>query len=1314
MSETIHHNNNSSESLCTVIENIADNIRLKVPEFDVENECNLSATCSEDIESERNDKRLESSENDESSIISSNESPRNQSPQQETTITHIIDLNLHPPEAKPRTKIKKSVSFDTTDEKVLKFISGDPIVDQKNPFKQNFSNGSLPNKKKKTPPPVPTKRSTLSIRKTVTQQLREREREKEKERERLKNETNQRKSNGTLNSPDDFITTEEVLKQSKYVKTYIKNPDPYFVYDPTVLARIKFEELKEVADKKPPRKPKLNTRERLKDLKNKPHSNVSSSKLSFKKCSKPNYPELADIKVKTGTELNETFFSAAEVSKNAKKFDERVKKLHISSDDDLDEIEEPLTKSESSDEVTLTNSTEQTETEEPNKMNGYQQKNSQQDAAVGTFTNTIKSQEFQEYLQKKGLTLIPKKIPAGAQPLYNKDGAAKSSSPHISFRQPESVQISLDTVDGNTNKAADKKPSVFQRLLANSIFASRRKTMPKETVPTNRSLNGGLNLNCNGTAAPLKRVVLERQSFHGRPRANNNLLSASDAQNIKQQAERCRRSFASGDDLSISISSALTNAENEEEPIRKQQESNSNKPLSKPPRRTLSRDRLKQEITKTAEQPATFKRSSERQSLIPKRSSNSSTAEEKRQMFGRSASMDRNEILKRSALRGLQNKSLSANETLKHSKENLAEKPPIAKKPIMLTSTPVKQQPQQQQQPQTAFAQMHASQTYSPTANATTNSKPAQILVDAQEWERLRAIKERTDKELYYRVLQQQQQHNLQQQQQQQKAVAENIYEHLPQNGQVFVHQPTIHATLNRQPLQSQQQPQMFVRGSPQRNTFGGVIRNRQTSIVDGKPIGEVGNGKESAAPARSQSVLDDIIQTQNSIRRGYESETETPVVMRRKQQLSDSGVSTQSQPTRRIGGLLTREEILAKVKEFCRKSLNKTPTMMNAQQSHAPTMQAIYEQKDISPVSYISVENHNPANNHRMYATPQVPQRLQSLPAHSPQQKFVPIINAESAAAAAASPIYAHVVKRGSVQSAQSELYDTPQRPVLVRREAELMQNIYGTRKAGTLQRLPQDTYAATQYVLLENGKLSPVQLVNGYQNELYAHAQYVHPRQLQQMQPAYGYISAKEAQLQQQQQKQQQQPIIISRPSPRLLDGRSTPLILDRSSQQASQIYWTPQHLQQQRLLQQQQQTQQHNGLIPVQISPRYVLKQQPQQPVYVATSQPKLEVVGNRINLQYSPIIRSNTPIQRAQQQQQQQLQQKMQQQQQLRNMQENHNGNSEWESGSEAGEVQRIMEQQNQISKREQQQSRQSGKLKNNKLQNFKIKLARLFG
>ncbi|XP_059222802.1 formin-J [Stomoxys calcitrans] len=1256
-------------------------------------------------------------------------------------------------EKKPKSKLKKSVSFDPNDEKIRKFITGEPIVDQQNPFKSNgyLANGTIAGagsakrKDKKTPPPVPAKRSTLSVRKTVTQQLREREREKEKERERLKNEANNRKSNGSIiKSPsDEFVSTEDVLKQSKYVKTYIKNPDPYFVYDPTVLARLKFEELRELALKKPPKRivpqqqqpPQPQPRERLKDLKNRQNENkpTKPSTLTFKKCSKPNYPELSDLKIKTGTDLEDSLYNPLEVTKNAKKFDERVKKLHISSDDDLDEIEEPLTKSESSDDNNMNAGNRQSDDKmPPNEENGSVSREPSP-PPPGTFTNTIKSKEFQEYLEKKGLTLIPKKIPNGAQPLYGNKPQQSTPLKQISFKaEPERIQFSSNGTDSVDTGGNNRKPSVFQRLLANSIFASRRKTTPKEPVPIIKPLYEASNE--NGSLKPIKRVVLERQSFHGRPKAGN-LLSPAEALELKQQLERSRKSYASGDDVPLSISSSLTNAENPDlndsqnfanikpagTPGLRRKELQA-KTIAKPPRRTLSRDRItKYEppkmvlserptnvnnnlYTLAREQPAkndaNFRRTLDRQSMIPKRTTQQA---DKQQVFGRSSSMDRNEILKRNINRNQQQRSnsvtgeaLLAPITTK-SRENVQETTfPVNDGPP-ITSTPIRQ---------SHTVNGLSTKTISPISSIPKKASQLGVYVDQQEWEKLRAIKEQTDKELYHRVMQQQQklQQQQQQQQQQQKSQQEeqktptspphasqqqqqssnseqkleNIYEHLPGGSQVRL---------------APGESSTFTRGSPQRNTFSGIIRsnNRQVKIIDGKPVVAPETMQSSSklinGPVpRSQSVLDNVTR-----RGGYESETpETPVVLRRKAE-GDNSQQQQQQPTRRIGGLLTREEILQKIKEFCRKSINKTPT------NQAPVpLQAIYEKQptgtDLSPVSYVSVETHQrPAS--RMYAAPQVPQRMHSLPAAATATgHFVPIAQEIVTDPNTNSPIYAHVVKRGSLQSNQSELYEIPQRTLVaappptqyfIRREAAPTELKPVYIRQGTLQR-PESAFspAPTQYILVDGEKLQPAQLIAAYpQTELYAQPQYIRPHQLQSMPGAsYGYITVREPLIHQ---GQPQHPQMIR---PRLHDGRSTPLILDRSSQQVSQIYWTPQH----------QRLQQQAGLLTDQISPRYALKQSyvmpgPQQqqllqnratPLILQHPQlsPHIQNIPAQRQYSPSPLIREPTPTQTMHQIQQTKPQQPQIQELTLANARQS--PAFDWESGSEAGEVQRIMEKQQQ--------------------------------
>ncbi|XP_017118519.1 uncharacterized protein LOC108140340 isoform X1 [Drosophila elegans] len=408
-------------------------------------------------------------------------------------------------------KAKKSVSFNPNDEEIRKFTTGEPIVDQINPFR----NGSVATgHNKKTPPPVPTKRSTLSVRKTVTQQMREREREKEKEkqkekeREQQKNDSNNRRNRAfQSHQADDYVTTEEVLKQSKYVKTYIKNPDAVFVYDPTVLARLKFEELQELTGKLPKRKqpPKEPRNQGNKQPRHQPQKHLEQP--TFKKCSKPNYPELANLKIRTGThsdpEISSALLNPAEVTKNARKFDERVKKLQITSDDDLDEIDGPLTKSESSDDLVTSSSVP------PSPLKPAMSGNAVE-PSLGTFTNTVSSEEFQAYLDRKGLALMPRREMASP--------STARSSPQVRFGSATAEERRQQVAESLAalRKSNTKKLSVLQRL-SNSLFPARRKTTPKLEGPLPRRLfheneEKKEELHRKDEPPEIRRILLERQN----------------------------------------------------------------------------------------------------------------------------------------------------------------------------------------------------------------------------------------------------------------------------------------------------------------------------------------------------------------------------------------------------------------------------------------------------------------------------------------------------------------------------------------------------------------------------------------------------------------------------------------------------------------------------------------------------------------------------------------------------------------------------------------------------------------------------------
>ncbi|XP_037915678.1 uncharacterized protein LOC119654382 isoform X3 [Hermetia illucens] len=861
----------------------------------------------------------------------------------------------------PRKTVKKSVSFDPGDEKLVKkFIEGEVIVDKQNPFK----NGGLVD--------------VRSVDKVLVAKPR-------------------RESKPKVANESDFVTTEDVLRESKYVTTYIKNPDKVFKYDPAVIARIKLEELREIQAKKPMRKKVLTkqTQDRLKEIKNKynnlpPNLQAKPVKGSsrdptlpetkipkYKKVSKSNYPDLSQIKVKTGTDLDETFqLNPEEVVFNAKRFDDRIKTLKISSEDELDDIEEPLTSIEDTyDEVRELDSNQKPEEHK------------------GTFTNTVNSTEFKEFLNKKGLVLTPR------EKLSN--GNAKTI--HEEVDEVDAIQeVSSTKSLSNMESKKEKKPSVLHRLFRPSIFSSKRKTNPKEPVPTPQNLYSNTTVDSGKpTANNIKRVVLERQSFHGSPTDNN-----KDCSDLRKQIEQSRKSYG-GDDRSSSISSALTNAEDypddhsvdsirqsepaqpqvqrvaDRQPIRVRQQKlreslSSSKPLV-PSRIAENGDEESIKAEQVGQKPVpAIRRTIERQSLIERKPLFSPSDENRN--FRRSVSMDRQEINRRtqipvkstpSSSRLLKSdstpgKSLSIPRS---SKENQGPR---------MTSTPLQNN-------------AVARQNITPVVPVPIKPAPlstSSLNVSTTEWNKLRELQERTDMELYMRSQQ------VPQPQTQTVKKQESIYETVP-NGRA---QAKLLASKGLEKLYAANTAlnPNFVRGSTQRNTYNGggyesqnfkvpaenVIRARAPQRLPPEAVVQM-------SPYRSQSVLDEMIVPRQQV---YGSIGNTPVVMRKK-----SG-----------GGPLTKEEIMSRVREFCRRSMNRTPTKLDEADGKTKA--------DVSPVSYASV-GYQGGNTPQILA-PQVPQRVHSLARQPVLQQ-----------AASSSPIYAHVIKRGSLQSNSSDVYYSPTR---------------------------------------------------------------------------------------------------------------------------------------------------------------------------------------------------------------------------------------------------------------------------------------------
>lgn len=205
-------------------------------------------------------------------------------------------------EKKPR---KKSVKFES-DENIKKFIVGEEIVDQQNPFKDDEVDTKrfIIKKKSKSSPSTDGSNKSSKV-KTIT--------------------VTSTNSNGSAikhaanpanrEESSDFVTKEEVLRQSKYVPVYIKNPDSILTYDRSVLEEIaKRDKIKQVKSKQlqlqqnrgpipMPRKSLMGNGKKAdekkktsttNDKKSSTMTTTTNSRISRKLS---NYPDLADLKV---------------------------------------------------------------------------------------------------------------------------------------------------------------------------------------------------------------------------------------------------------------------------------------------------------------------------------------------------------------------------------------------------------------------------------------------------------------------------------------------------------------------------------------------------------------------------------------------------------------------------------------------------------------------------------------------------------------------------------------------------------------------------------------------------------------------------------------------------------------------------------------------------------------------------------------------------------------------------------------------------------------------------------------------------------
>ena len=324
----------------------------------------------------------------------------------------------------------------------------------------------------------------------------------------------------------DFITKEEVLKQSKYVPVYIKNPDKVLTYPKPVLERIK-------SSDKPASNGTVNNKKIPIPLPRKSSQTKSDKKEKKRgRVRNPKYPDLSDIRVKTGTDIDESLYDPNEVVLNAKKFDSRFKALQFGSTDDLDEIV-------AREETSITD--EQQPVNEDETIKADEKK---------SYTNTVNSEEFRQYLKKKGLLLFPIKA-NGVESTPN--GSAKNN---ILREIDETDTVDMDERNG-------RKKSVFSRL--SSIFtSSKSKTTPKTNEPLSRLSYANKSDN-NNLGSNIKRVILERNNSDNRSVSANSefMQHFSLLDSKKHRNSNDDRS----DDNKSSISSVLTAAGNDDDEI---------------------------------------------------------------------------------------------------------------------------------------------------------------------------------------------------------------------------------------------------------------------------------------------------------------------------------------------------------------------------------------------------------------------------------------------------------------------------------------------------------------------------------------------------------------------------------------------------------------------------------------------------------------------------------------------------------------------------------------------------------------------------
>ncbi|KFB50884.1 AGAP005039-PA-like protein [Anopheles sinensis] len=430
---------------------------------------------------------------------------------------------------------RKCVQFSTTlhgeaeDMTLRKFIEGDEILDKKNPFKDD-DQGYY----------VLEKQGRMQDKKFYSNA------------HEIGIARDGNDGNDDVDNDNEFITKEEILRQSKYVKTYIKNPDKRLNYDKSVIQKLNAIKAqgREVRDvvviectTPPPPLPAPQVRPPVpapravyqRSDRNNNNRSQRSPQQAHTWNPKP-MPrarrEYAEVKVRTGSaDAEESLYDSNEVVLNALKFDSRFRQVEFGSQDDIDTIAEKTEDAEGAEAVvaeeqTIPRSETSTAVSTPAKGQPEGRKSTFAEDVKKSFSNTVKSADFMKYLQSKGLSLVPAK--------KSIDGSKRPDVKSIEKGRTLSSPVPV------TPPRQQTKLSVLTKFLQQSLFTPKTPNdpayssfLPRSSTPTHA--RSQLPLRNGHTGATYNGSLVKRSvSVDAKPKVNFKQFDQVDAASIRR------------------------------------------------------------------------------------------------------------------------------------------------------------------------------------------------------------------------------------------------------------------------------------------------------------------------------------------------------------------------------------------------------------------------------------------------------------------------------------------------------------------------------------------------------------------------------------------------------------------------------------------------------------------------------------------------------------------------------------------------------------------------------------------------------------